>query len=91
MFIINRYITFFLNLKFFNYFSILASRWSSYKSGVFSNCGTSLNHGVTAVGFNDEYWIIKNSWGPSWGEKGYMKLKMGNTCGVCDMSSTSVF
>jgi C1A family cysteine protease len=44
-----------------------ATNWSSYKSGVFSNCATRLNHGVTLVGVAQENWVIKNSWGTSWG------------------------
>jgi len=44
-----------------------ANNWSSYKSGVFNNCKTSLDHGVLLVGVNDQSWIIKNSWGTSWG------------------------
>jgi C1A family cysteine protease len=59
-----------------------ASNWSSYRSGVFSNCGTGLNHGVLAVGYNSEHYLVKNSWGTSWGEAGFIKLAKGNTCGI---------
>ena len=60
-----------------------ASKWSQYKSGVFSNCGTRVNHAVNAVGYTSNgEWIIRNSWGTRWGEKGFMYLKAGNTCGV---------
>jgi C1A family cysteine protease len=52
-----------------------ASNWSSYRSGVFSNCKTSLNHGVTLVGMSDQYWLVKNSWGGSWGSNGNIVLK----------------
>jgi cathepsin L len=47
-----------------------ASNWSLYKSGVFSNCGTTnLNHAVVLVGYNaNDEWIVRNSWGTSWGE-----------------------
>lgn len=44
-----------------------ASNWSHYASGVFSNCGTHLNHGVLLVGVSDQYWRIKNSWASGWG------------------------
>ena len=44
-----------------------ASNWSSYKSGVFSNCGANINHAVNAVGYTGAYWIIRNSWGTGWG------------------------
>jgi len=55
-----------------------------YKSGVFSNCGTNLDHAVLAVGYDaNGNWFVKNSWGTSWGQKGYFYLKTGNTCGVC--------
>ena len=64
-----------------------ATNWSPYKSGVFSNCGTRLNHGVTLVGTSDGSWWVKNSWGPSWGEKGHIRVKSGNTCGICNAAS----
>lgn len=59
-----------------------------YTSGVFSgDCGTSLDHGVLVVGFNNDssdgaYWIVKNSWGTGWGESGYMRM-----CKDCDKNS----
>lgn len=64
-----------------------ASNWSPYKSGVFNNCRTSLNHGVTLVGTDGDNWVIKNSWGNGWGEKGFIRLAKGNTCGICNMAS----
>ncbi|XP_021911873.1 chymopapain-like [Carica papaya] len=69
-----------------------------YKSGVFDGpCGTKLDHAVTAVGYGTSdgknYIIIKNSWGPNWGEKGYMRLKRqsGNCQGTCGVYKSSYY
>ena len=64
-----------------------ATNWSPYKSGIFSNCATSLNHGVLLVGATDDYWRVKNSWGTTWGESGFVRLSRGNTCGICNTAS----
>jgi cathepsin L len=61
-----------------------ATNWSQYKTGVFNNCGASINHAVLLVGTDAAgVWKVKNSWGTSWGEGGYIRLAAGNTCGVC--------
>jgi len=61
-----------------------ANAWGSYSSGVFSGCqfrDIDINHVVQAVGYgrdtqrNKDYWIIRNSWGRTWGEQGYMRLE----------------
>jgi len=61
--------------------------FQSYKSGVFSGpCGTSLNHAILAVGTVSSpsaYFIVKNSWGTSWGTQGYIHMAKGkNLCGM---------
>ena len=62
-----------------------ASNWHLYKSGVFTNCATGLNHGVILAGFDGINTVtIRNSWGASWGENGYIRLKTGNTCGYAN-------
>jgi len=65
-----------------------ASGWQTYAGGIMKNCrGQSLDHCVLIVGFNDAhsppYWIVKNSWGVSWGESGYIYLEKGtHQCGI---------
>lgn len=69
-----------------------------YDGGIMmaGSCGTELNHAVLAVGYGTEhgvdYWIVKNSWGADWGEKGYIKLQRGankpdGICGINLMAS----
>jgi len=60
------------------------SAFQFYSSGVLTgNCGTSIDHGVLVVGYGttgtEEYWKVKNSWGTSWGEEGYVLI-----CKACD-------
>ena len=59
------------------------SAFQLYKSGVFTgSCGDNLDHGVLLVGYgstsSSDYYILKNSWGSSWGEQGYILLGKGN-------------
>lgn len=74
--------------------------FQSYTSGVItsSSCYTSLDHGVLIVGYGTEngqdYWLVKNSWGPSWGEQGYVKIarsSSSNDPGVCGISMDPSF
>ena len=67
-----------------------AGRWSSYRGGIFNTCGTQINHAILMVGVTDSYWKVKNSWGTGWGENGYIRLALGNTCGVCQLASPYV-
>ena len=75
----------------------------TYSSGVLdltsSRCPTSgINHAVTLVGYGTDsstskaYWLVKNSWGKSWGESGYFRIKRGSgTCGVnCYITTATV-
>ena len=76
------------------------SVFQSYSSGVLdsSACGTNLDHGVLVVGYGadsstDEdggtkYWKVKNSWGTTWGEEGYIRIARGsNICGIASEPS----
>jgi len=66
-----------------------------YSSGVItsSGCGQQLDHGVTAVGYGTEgstdYFLVRNSWGASWGDEGYVKIgaSSSNVCGILSQPS----
>jgi len=70
-----------------------AESWQSYRGGVMTGpCGKSLDHGVLLIGYGTEgandYWLVKNSWGTSWGEKGTIRLVRGkNECGIAEAAS----
>ena len=70
-----------------------------YKQGIFDSglCGTTLDHAVVLVGFGvdaateDEYWIVRNNWGTTWGEHGYMRLKMQDGEGICGVNMAPTY
>jgi C1A family cysteine protease len=69
------------------------SGFQLYKSGVFCGvCGDNLDHGVLAVGYGTDagtdYWKVKNSWGTSWGEAGYIQMcRNSDKCGIANEPS----
>ena len=72
--------------------------FQNYAGGVFSaDCGNQLDHGVLAVGYDttgdEPFWIVKNSWGSSWGMEGYIKLSMtaGGETGQCGILEHPVY
>jgi len=71
-----------------------AELWQTYTGGVItasSGCGTSIDHAVQATGYNAEgnYWIVRNSWGETWGENGFVWVEYGsNVCGITDQATT---
>lgn len=70
--------------------AINAGPWTGYKGGIMTDCPQgSVSHGVVAVGYGTDtvdgnatkYWLVKNSWGKSFGEDGYIRLAFGsNQC-----------
>lgn len=71
-----------------------ASTWGAYRGGILDSCGTGMNHGVVLIGYTgmENSWRVRNSWGTSWGEKGYIRLKKGkNVCNLTYMSSYPQF
>ena len=67
----------------------------AYKTGIYDNeaCPTSVNHAVQTVGWGTDaasgkdYFIVRNSWGPTWGDQGYIKIAVSatNSLGICGM------
>ncbi|KAI5077948.1 hypothetical protein GOP47_0007772 [Adiantum capillus-veneris] len=70
-----------------------------YAGGVYDGrCNSELDHGVAIVGFGSDsetgadYWIVKNSWGPDWGDQGYVNIRRGTSdpegkCGINTFAS----
>ena len=72
------------------------SAFQLYKSGVLDSpsCGKKLDHGVLAVGYGSDsdsgkdFWKVKNSWGATWGEQGFIRMVRGsNMCGIASQAS----
>jgi C1A family cysteine protease len=74
--------------------------FQSYSGGILdsASCGTQLDHGVLIVGYGEEsgekYWLLKNSWGTSWGEQGYFRIlrtDSTNDQGICGVAMDPSF
>ena len=68
-----------------------------YTGGVLDStaCGTKLDHAVAAVGYGTEggldYYIVRNSWGATWGEEGYIKIAAVEGEGICGIQMESLY
>merc|ERR1712232_716972 len=64
--------------------TVAAEPWQLYGGGLFKGCSSglfksnTLDHGVQAVGYTKDYWIVRNSWGAGWGEKGFIRVSRAN-------------
>ena len=75
------------------------SHFQFYAGGILSGpCETKLNHAVTVVGYGEsrrgeKFWIVKNSWGANWGEKGFMRIQRGVEAkeGMCGLALSAAF
>jgi C1A family cysteine protease len=74
--------------------------FQSYSGGILdaTSCGTNLDHAVEIVGYGTEngmdYWNVRNSWGSSWGEDGYFRIKKSssiNDIGICGIAAEPSF
>jgi len=71
--------------------------FQGYKTGILNStqCGTQLDHAITAVGWgtsgSQSYYIVRNSWGASWGDRGYINIAAVNGVGICGIQQVSVW
>jgi cathepsin L len=76
-----------------------SSVFQLYKSGIISStsCGTTIDHAVVVIGYGTEggkdYWLLKNSWGTSWGEQGFFRISRSTASGpgICGMLQLSSY
>jgi len=82
--------------------AVFASNWPFYTGGIMTSTSIcpkenpnspSLNHGVAIVGYGAEggvnYWIVRNSWGKTWGEQGYCRIARGSDFCGCSLFACS--
>lgn len=78
--------------------AVSAADWQSYSSGVYTGpCNDDINHNALLVGYDNytdgtPYWKVKNSWGATWGQDGYILMQRGveEEMGLCQIANASV-
>ena len=72
--------------------------FQGYTGGILdsTDCGTTLDHAVIAVGYGTEngkeYYLVRNSWGADWGDHGYIKIAaVHNGPGICGIQTKSIW
>ena len=69
----------------------------NYKSGIYAgtDCSSSINHATNVVGWGTasgvDFWIMRNSWGATWGESGYMRVKIVDGAGICGIQTITTY
>jgi len=79
--------------------AVAAERFMHYTSGVFNDwsCGNELDHAILAVGYgsvgNQMFYKVKNSWGVSWGESGFIRFerRTGQSVGICGITTAASY
>jgi cathepsin L len=73
--------------------SVAADDWFDYDNGIFNGCGKNavIDHAVVAIGYGEtkgrKYWLIQNSWGSMWGEKGHIRLFRHDADSYCGINN----
>jgi C1A family cysteine protease len=66
---------------------LAATKFQTYTGGILSTCDNNVDHCVQGVGYDStsNYWLVRNSWGTSWGESGYIRIARGkDLCKIAD-------
>jgi len=74
-----------------------AESWSGYEGGILTECGSDVDHCVQLTGYQNygqqgkAYWVVRNSWGTSWGENGFIWIQIGqDLCSIGDYATIVV-
>jgi len=79
--------------------AVAAEKFMHYQNGIFNDwtCGTDLDHAILLTGYGEssegKYYSIKNSWGVSWGESGYIRFarNTGKSVGMCGITEAACY